>query len=66
MASDISYGLSAREVKKFAFDYAVALNIKMPKSWRDMKIAGTEWFTKFLGKQVTHSLRKTEATHQQS
>jgi hypothetical protein len=56
------YGLSAREMGKFAFEYAVALNIKIPESWRDTKIAGTEWLTKFLNSQITHFLRKPEET----
>jgi hypothetical protein len=29
-ASNIYYGLSAREVRKFAFDHAKALNINFP------------------------------------
>jgi hypothetical protein len=29
MASDIYYGLSARKVKKFSFQYAMALNINI-------------------------------------
>jgi hypothetical protein len=61
-ASDIYYGLSAREVRKFAFECAVALNIGFPQRWKDMKIAGAEWFTKFLKRHKTLSLRKPEAT----
>ena len=57
-ASDIYYGLSAREVRKFAFEYAVALNIKFPERWKDMQMAGAEWFTKFLKRHNTLSLRK--------
>jgi hypothetical protein len=44
MASDIYYGLSAREVRKFSFQYAMALNINILEGWRDTKIAGIEWF----------------------
>ena len=61
-ASDIYYGLSAREVRKFAFEYAVALNIKFPERWKDMQMAGAEWFTKFMKRHKTLSLRKPEAT----
>jgi hypothetical protein len=40
--------LSATEVRKSAFEYAVALNIKETEGWRDMKVTGREWLTKFL------------------
>ena len=36
-ASDIYFGLSAREVRQFVFEYA--------EGWRDTEMAGTEWFT---------------------
>jgi hypothetical protein len=39
--------LSAREVRKFSFEYAVPLNMKILEGWRDTKMAGTEWFAKF-------------------
>jgi hypothetical protein len=62
-ASDTYYGLSAPEVLKFAFDYAVTLNKKIPERWDDMKSAGTEWFTKFLKRHKSLSLHKAEATN---
>jgi hypothetical protein len=62
MSSDIHYGLSAREVRKFSFEYAMALNINILEGWRDTKMAGTEWFAKFLKRHKTDSLRKSEAT----
>jgi hypothetical protein len=40
--------LSAREVRKFSFEHAAALDIKTLEGWRDTKMAGTKWFTKFL------------------
>jgi hypothetical protein len=36
------YSLSAREVRKFTSEYAVALNIKVPQDWRNTKMAGTD------------------------
>jgi hypothetical protein len=62
MASDIYYGLPAREVRKFSCEYAMALNINILEGWRDTKMAGTEWFTKFFKRHKTDSLRKPEAT----
>jgi hypothetical protein len=61
-ASDICYELPVREVRKFAFECAVALNIQFPQRWKDTKIAGAEWFTKFLKRHKTLSLRKPETT----
>jgi hypothetical protein len=54
--------LSAREVRKFSFQYAMALNINIPEGWRDTKVAGIEWFAKFLKRHKTDSLRKPQAT----
>jgi hypothetical protein len=62
MASDIYYDLSAREVRKFSLEYAMALNINILECWRDTKVAGTEWFAKFLKRRKTDSLHKPEAT----
>jgi hypothetical protein len=62
MELDIYYGLSAREVRKFSFEYAMALNTNILEGWRDRKMAGTEWFAKFLKRHKTDSLHKSEAT----
>jgi hypothetical protein len=62
MAPDIYYGLSAREVRNFSFEYAMALNINILEGWRDTKMTDTEWFAKFLKRRKTDSLRKPEAT----
>jgi hypothetical protein len=61
-ASDAYYGLSSREMLKFAFDYAVTISKKIPERWGDVKAAGTEWFTKFLKRYKSLSLHKAEAT----
>jgi hypothetical protein len=63
MASAIHYALSAREVRKFSFEYAMALNINILEGWRGTKMADTEWFSKLLKMHKTDSLRKPEATN---
>jgi hypothetical protein len=49
-------------MRKFSFEYAMPLTIKVREGWRDTKMAGTEWFAKFLKRHKTDSLRKPEAT----
>jgi hypothetical protein len=41
-ASDICYGLSPRDVRKFAFEYAVVLKKKIPEGWKDKEISDPE------------------------
>jgi hypothetical protein len=62
MTSDIYCCLSAREVRKFSFEYAMALSIDILEGWRDTKMAGTKWFAKFLKRHKTDSVHKPEAT----
>ncbi|XP_011870541.1 PREDICTED: uncharacterized protein LOC105563512 [Vollenhovia emeryi] len=61
-AADIYYGLSPKEIRKLAFQYAQVANIKMPESWSDKKMAGADWFTSFLKRHSTLSIRTPEAT----
>jgi hypothetical protein len=61
-ASNIYYGLSAREVRKFAFEHAGALNINFPRRWKEMKMAGAKLFIKLLKRYKTLCLGKPEAT----
>ena len=61
-ASDIYYGLSPRDVRKFEFEYAVALKKKIPEGWKDKEITDPEMFTKFLKRHKTLSLRKQQAS----
>lgn len=61
-ASDIYFGLSVREVRKFAYDYATALRIKYPESWNERKMAGEDWFTYYMKRHRALSVRTPEAT----
>lgn len=61
-ASDIYYGLTPKEVRKFAFQYASANNLHVPASWTDKKMAGPDWFTSFIKRNTTLSLRTPQAT----
>ncbi|XP_050506078.1 uncharacterized protein LOC126884227 [Diabrotica virgifera virgifera] len=61
-ASDIYFGLSVKEVRKFGYEYAQALKVKFPDSWNQNQIAGEDWFTAYLKRHRTLAIRTPEAT----
>ncbi|XP_047137495.1 uncharacterized protein LOC124814000 [Hydra vulgaris] len=60
-ASDIYFGLTPKDVRKLAYQLADANKLAMPKSWMENHCAGRDWFTSFLQKNPTLSLRASEA-----
>lgn len=58
----IFYGLTPKEVKQFAFRYALKNNCKMPENWLDTEMAGRDWFTSFLKRNPTLAIRSPEST----
>lgn len=61
-ASDIYFGLTPFEVRKLAKQYAVKLNLKIPNNWEANDCAGRDWFTGFLKRHPTLSIRTPQAT----
>ncbi|XP_065643415.1 uncharacterized protein LOC136075093 [Hydra vulgaris] len=61
-ASDIYYGLSPKEVRRFAYTYAVACSRKIPHSWVELQSAGSDWFSGFLKRHPKLSIRSPQAT----
>lgn len=56
------YGLSLRSTCKLAYEYALAMQIKMPKAWKRNKIAGVEWLRAFRKRHTDLSLRRPVPT----
>uniref|UniRef100_A0A3B4V0L0 HTH CENPB-type domain-containing protein n=1 Tax=Seriola dumerili TaxID=41447 RepID=A0A3B4V0L0_SERDU len=62
MASDIYFGLSPVEVHKLACTYAVHHDVPARTNWAEKEIAGADWFSGFLKRHPSLSIRPLEAT----
>ena len=61
-ASNVYFGLCPADVRKLAYQCGVAAGIKMPTSWTRDQMAGRDWFTSFMKRNPTLSIRTAEAT----
>ncbi|KAJ3666433.1 hypothetical protein Zmor_001875 [Zophobas morio] len=61
-AADIYFGLTPKEVKRLAYDYAKALGKVMPQKWIDTLMAGPDWFSGFLKRHPRLSIRTPQST----
>ncbi|KAG8236543.1 hypothetical protein J437_LFUL011320 [Ladona fulva] len=57
-----SCGLTPKDVRRFAYTYAVVCNCKIPPSWTDREIAGVDWFSGFMKRHNLLSIRSAQAT----
>lgn len=56
------YGLSIIEMRELAYQYAVKVNVKMPKVWTDFRMASKQWYYGFMLRHKEFSLRSPEQT----
>ncbi|XP_003737382.1 uncharacterized protein LOC100904063 [Galendromus occidentalis] len=61
-ASDIYFGLTPRDVRKLAFKVAEFYKCDFPPSWASNGMAGPDWFSAFLKRNPSLSIRVPEAT----
>ena len=61
-AANIYFGLSPRDVRILAYECASAFKVKMPQSWETNRCAGPDWFSAFLKRHNSLSIRTPEAT----
>ena len=60
--SEMFYGLSTKQTRALAYEYALANNLTTPEKWHQDKEAGKEWLMGFLRRNSSLSIRKPEAT----
>lgn len=56
------YGLTIIQIRKLAYEYAKALNLKYPAKWDENEMAGLEWMRKYRERNYNLSLRKPKKT----
>ena len=61
-SANIYFGLTPVEVRKLAYECAISFNVDVPESWQNNKQAGPDWFTSFLKRHSSLSIRVPEAT----
>jgi len=62
-ASKMFFGLSAKETRKLAYEFATALGKEIPATWKARQSAGEDWFSGFMRRhQSTLSVRTPAAT----
>ena len=61
-ASKLHNGLSTKTTRKLAYEFAMTLSKRIPKSWKSLQIAGKQWLRGFMLRRNDLSLRNPEAT----
>jgi len=61
-ASKLNYGLSPKQVRVLAFDFATANNKVIPNAWIFNQSAGPDWLSAFLKRHQQLAIRTPEAT----
>ncbi|GFO47094.1 tigger transposable element-derived protein 6-like protein [Plakobranchus ocellatus] len=62
IAFKIHFGLTAKQARDLAYQFAVRNQKILPQSWDKNNTEGIEWFQSFMKRHKTLSLRRPEAT----
>lgn len=60
--SKMHYGLTMKQTRRHAFEYAQKLELKYPAAWDENGCAGVDWMISFRRRHLTISLRTPENT----
>lgn len=60
--ANLYYGLTIKDLKKLAYEFALKIGIKYPPQWNNNLSAGKKWYRGFVTRHSELSLRKPEHT----
>ncbi|CAK1547896.1 unnamed protein product [Leptosia nina] len=61
-SAKMCHGLTTKQVRELAYQYAVRLNLSIPSSWEKNNTASQDWLKGFLKRHDSLSVRKPENT----
>lgn len=62
IASQLYFGLTTKDLRKLAYAYAKANNLKYPQKWDETELASLDWYKAFMKRHPSLSVRRPEAT----
>lgn len=61
-AAKLYFGLSPKELRKLAYQFARSNNCNYPENWNNLELASEDWLTAFLKRNPSLSIRTPEST----
>ena len=61
-AAKLYHGLTPRELRSLAYEFAQVKHLKVPNNWSEKAEAGVDWLSGFVKRHPSISIRKPEAT----
>lgn len=61
-SADLYFGLTPSDVRSLVYEFCIRKNIKIPKQWDVTKMGSRDWFSNFMKRNHTLSIRVPEAT----
>lgn len=61
-SADLYYGLTPTDIRSLSYEFCIKKNLKVPEQWHITKMASRDWFSNFMKRNSTLSIRVPEAT----
>ncbi|KAB0805318.1 hypothetical protein PPYR_02288 [Photinus pyralis] len=61
-SSDLYFGLTPTDVRSLVYEFAIRKSVTVPEQWHVTKMGSRDWFSNFMNRNPTLSIRVPEAT----